>query len=190
MEEHLVDFIIFIVFVVLALLRLLKSGLDRLSNAGEPSAPGREPKRNSTTAGGDAYGQPANDWQYNRPAQSPPKPPTRSAKPRPVTEIPDYHTASAKRSESASKTFAKVEQPPRPPRPRQTQFAGDGGEVQRGMQGQPRTGRAFSGEMPRFTEPAGRKRRPEILLDLKNKRKLRLAMITREVIDRPRAFDI
>ena len=172
---------------MLALLRLLKSGLDRLSNAEKPSAPAGEPKRDATTtAGGGAYGQPPNNWQYNRPA----KPPTPSPKPRPVTETPDYHTAFANLSKSTGKTVAKSRQPPPPPSSPQTQFGSGGGEVQRGIRGQPRTGRAFSGEVPRFTEATGRKRRPEILVDLKNKRKLRLAMITREVIDRPRAFDM
>ncbi|MFO7821173.1 MAG: hypothetical protein R6V56_03830 [Lentisphaeria bacterium] len=195
MQENLIDIIVFLVFVGIALIRLIKVGLDKLS----PQAEQQQKPRGFQTIGSPSPAPVGSTGAGSRPTsaglQGPPPPPqpasfyTKPSAPS-KTGITDYSApvessryAARGEADIASESTAQLTERQQLAQPQNAHAPKTPPKRSSG-------GRAFSGEVPRFTTFSKNKVRPDILVALHNRRKLRLALLTREIIDRPRAFDV
>lgn len=205
--EDRIDILIVLIFVGAAIVRGLKAFFDRASSQADNWQQNAEGDGTSGEAGGDASNgrSTLEGWLYSqtteppKPAPPPPPPstipreqPAYPAPPAPPPAEPAYGDSFTR----TSSEFEPFQRPGKPASPPPSKAAGgrvSADEIGTGNRAAAISGgrrRAASPLMPTMKGTPGNKGRNTLLLDLRDRRKLRLAILTREVIERPRAFDI
>ena len=206
--ERYIDTIIFLVVVGVVLIRFFKKAVEKLAN--EASKMQEELKNRQTQAsieGNIAHNLSGmNDTNINQRqtpsrSQSPhlQQPPSGQQKSTAAWEAALSSAAAEKRKPAINPHATKAKLP-------QVGFRGTTAarsisRPDNGRKAKPQTPAVMNslqaginlramGEPPGERTTAQSKARRSIQIDLKNRRQLRLALLTREVIDRPRAFDV